>query len=86
MAATNVNGRLHLTGIHQKPPASLRNFPSLFVPDASIFFSASFYLYFFFYPSNLPPHSLKNERKGKKPVALFTMEALIYNVNRSYSE
>ena len=23
MAAPNVNGRLHLTGVHQKPPASL---------------------------------------------------------------
>ena len=23
MAASNVNGRLHLTGVHQKPPASL---------------------------------------------------------------
>ena len=23
MAALNVNGRLHLTGVHQKPPASL---------------------------------------------------------------
>ena len=23
MAAPNMNGRLHLTGVHQKPPASL---------------------------------------------------------------
>ena len=25
MAAPNVNGRLHLTGVHRKPPASLEN-------------------------------------------------------------
>ena len=25
MAAPNVNGRLHLTGGHQEPPASLKN-------------------------------------------------------------
>jgi len=25
MAAPNMNGRLHLTGVHQKPPASLQN-------------------------------------------------------------
>ena len=25
MAAPNMNCRLHLTGVHQKPPASLRN-------------------------------------------------------------
>ena len=24
MAAPSVNGRLHLTGVHQKPPASFR--------------------------------------------------------------
>ena len=26
MAAPNVNGRLHLTGVHKKPPASFANF------------------------------------------------------------
>ena len=35
MAAPNVNGRLHLTGVHQKPPASLeyasRLFPKLWM-------------------------------------------------------
>ena len=25
MRAPNVNGRLHLTGVHQKPPASFKN-------------------------------------------------------------
>ena len=39
MAAPNVNGRLHLTGVHKKPPASLALY-HLF--DSSVFLGSGF--------------------------------------------
>ena len=46
MAAPDVNGRLHLTGVHQKPPASLleRDSEGIFFPR-KIVYSFEPYMY-----------------------------------------